>query len=503
MDGWCPPLAAIELDSATRALARPRVLLMLAIALAIGLFAIAQGDAPRGDPLAYAEHAHAIATDAAAYFREPTNHPFAMRIGVTLPLAVIYRALGVSTWTTNLPCLIAAIVTLLVVYAAAPSDRAKRAGLAFTASSTALVLHGGQLNADLLCGAATAVSLLLLSRRDRSGSAWWVAGAVAVWFCAFLIKETTIWFAPAWIYAIAVDVHAIGWRRGARRFAPALGLGLALGVMYLAACAHVWGDPVARITGINAIAGDHHWTSRGRSIGWWWFRLTVGPPLVFITTFGVALAVAVVASPRTTGASRLWVVATASYLVMFWFGSASSDEYVPLPLTHGRMLTEALPGVLVVAALAGETLRWRRGWVVLVAVAAALPIAGVTAYVGLRERPETALHAALRDDLAAAGRDVVIVCPDFHCLQATPFYFGFRVPASARIVSVAELTASPPPAGAAVRVVVTPRRVADDASIMDTIEALELRPVFWHHRVRLYDAGDGGQLHTALRRRNQ
>jgi 4-amino-4-deoxy-L-arabinose transferase-like glycosyltransferase len=129
---------------------QPRVLLLLAIAFQIVVFVVGRRDVPNDDALAYADNAYKIGVDPTAYFQAPTNHPFVTRVGITLPLAAIFQVLGVSAWTTNLPSLLAAIVVLLVTYAAAPTARAKRIGLGFACASTALLQYGTELNADLL-----------------------------------------------------------------------------------------------------------------------------------------------------------------------------------------------------------------------------------------------------------------------------------------------------------------------------------------------------------------
>jgi hypothetical protein len=219
---------------------------------------------------------------------------------------------------------------------------------------------------------------------------------------------------------------------------------------------------------------------------------------MYLTTFGVALIVAAVAAPRVAKMHRLWVVATASYLLMYWFGSGSSDEYLPLPLTHRRMLMAVLPGVLVLAALASEALPWHRRWVAIVGAATVLPFVGVLAYVVLRDRPETTLYAAIREETG----DVLVVCPDFRCLSAVPFAFGFRVPPRMRVTSVTDFVDAPPPTGARVRVVVKPRARANlygGVAIVQPIEALHLPAIVSHRTERLYDAGDGADLHRVLR----
>ena len=477
----------------------PIRVLAIALTVQIAVFVVARVDTPSDDPLAYSENAHAIATDFDEFFTDPPNHPFAMRVGITMPLAVIYRVVGAGPLTTHLPSLLAAVAILLVVYTAAPTAHAKLAGIGFTVCSTLLMRHASELDVDLLCGAAIAVMLLLLSRRDRS--TWLIAGAVVVWFFAFLIKETAIWFAPAWIYAIVVDLRAAGWRTVARTYAPPLVIGLVLAIGYLAICAYVWNDPLARFAGIDGLAGQHLWSSRGYSTARWIERLTWGPPWLFATTLGLPFLVAVVGARRITGPDRLWLVATAGFLVMFWFGSASTRTYEPLPL-HERMILPALPGVLVLATTASAKLTWNRIWIAVIALATVVPYTKAVETAARRELPETATYAALRAEVAAEPtRAFVIVCPEVRCLSVSRFQFRFAPPANVRIAHARDFASSPLVSGAKVRVIVNLRH-ARDPSIDARISALGLPPTASHRHVRLYDAGDGLRLHAALHERD-
>lgn len=412
-----------------------RALLGFAIVVQTMIFVVAQGDLPVDDPLAYAENAHAIASDPAEHFRAPLNHPFAMRIGITLPLAALFSLFGVTQITTNLPSLLASIVILLVVYAAAPTARSKRIAIGFTVFSAALVRYGPQLDVDLVCGAISALSILLLARRR-------IAGAVALWFCAFLVKETTIWFTPVWLYVIAVDIRALGWRCALRRFAPGFVVGAALAVAYVVTCSLVWGDGLARVHGIDALA--HPWAPRGRSAYWWLARMTWRPPLAFVATFGVAVLVGIAGARRIADRDRLWLVAAGSYLALFWFGSASTTAYVPLPINQPRMLMVALPCVLVVATLATAQLR-HRGLIALVAAATVVPFAFALIAAIRRDHPEATLHHAIRADALRGGR-VLVVCGDFRCLATVPYVFGYRVPPNLAVVAAPDFAHGPLPA---------------------------------------------------------
>ena len=187
----------------------PRHALAIALALLTVLFVLGQQDMPPDDPLYYAEFAREIAKDPAAAFGMASTYPWHMRIGLALPLALFYPLFGVSTLVTNLPCLLAATGILLVVYVAAPTPRAKVCAMVLTATCAPLVRFATTLNVDLPCAALLACSVLWLSWRDRPR---WLAAAMAMWFAAFLVKETAIWGAPIWAYAMISDLRTSSWR---------------------------------------------------------------------------------------------------------------------------------------------------------------------------------------------------------------------------------------------------------------------------------------------------
>src|SRR5438046_2487035 len=84
--------------------------------------------------------------------------------------------------------------------------------------------------------ALVGVSVLGLARRERARGAMWTVAAMLALVAAFLVKETAVWCAPIWIHVIARDLRLAGWRVVVRRFGPALGVGVVLGIAYLAIC---------------------------------------------------------------------------------------------------------------------------------------------------------------------------------------------------------------------------------------------------------------------------
>ncbi len=149
----------------------PGFALLFACVIATLLFVVGQGDFVASDPLWYADVANALSRNPREVFATHENHPFVMRIGLTIPLALLYRLFGVSTHVTNLPCLLSVLTILLVVFVAfvaAPTPRAKLFALLFGVFSTPLILHATVLNVDLWPALGSAIRRSAEKQMDSS-----------------------------------------------------------------------------------------------------------------------------------------------------------------------------------------------------------------------------------------------------------------------------------------------------------------------------------------------
>ncbi len=490
-----------------------RVALLVAIVLEVLILVASQGDFAASDPLWYADIAHHISVAPGEFFTDPPRHPFQMRVGLTLPLALIYRVFGVSLLTTNLPAILAALGILLVVYAAAPTPRAKLCGLVLVLACTPLVRYASMLNVDLPAAALMAAVTLFLARRERSTA--WVVLAMVTWFAAFLVKETALWCAPIWVYVALVDLRARGLRSAARRYVPALAVGAALAIAYLVVCARIWGDPMARFAGIEELTDGHAWSMTNKSAAEWIERLGWATPLALGKLFLATLLPAVLAPWLLRKEDRIWLVSTAAIVALFWFGSTSLSAYAPLPMST-RMMLPVLPGILVLATLATdgalerlEGSRWRTPLVVAFALAVIVPGAASIRFLVTRPRPETAASAIVRAAAADPARRVVLVCGDPRCAPIATFYFGFKPPPNVTIVFAGDFARMARPDGITAFMMVNLRRGASSEWVdpatdplgykVEKIEELKLPVLIQHGSVRLYDGGDGLRVWEALR----
>jgi hypothetical protein len=502
-----------------RVLRRPWIALVVALVAICMLFVFGRPDFVAADPLWYAGIAHSISVDPWSVLAPQEIHPFVMRIGLTVPLALAYRAFGVSGIVTNLPSLIAAIGVLLTVYAAATTPRAKLIGLAMCTASVPLFHQMVLLGVDLPSAALMGCSVLYLTRRDRLRGWLWLVAAVAAWGAAFLVKETALWCAPIWIYAIVVDIRAAGWRRTVRVFAPAIATGLVLGAGYLVLCARVWGDPLARLHGITqAVANVRNspyvdsWAMAGSPASEWLARLTWQVPWLLIQMFGATLVPVVLAPWLVRQRDRIWIVAVATIVGLYWFGSSTTREYIPLPISQ-RMIIPALPFILVTAAIAADRAieRWRlaegrRRAIIVVFAATVVGVAVRPIGIALAHaHPETDAFATIQRELATAPEQhFVLVCGEPRCLEIAQWYFGFEPQPNIAFVHANDFSASTLPSNVHVQALVNRIR-AQGAHRTDPksdrtadITALGLPVLAGNKNVSLYDAGDGVALQRAL-----
>ncbi len=486
-------------------LKRPWLALVATLAAYTIIYVLGQGDFVASDPLWYADIAHTLSVEPSTVFTPAELHPFVMRIGLTVPLSLLYRAFGVSTLVTNLPSLVAALGIVLVVYAAATTARGKLVGMFFCLTCIPLLHHGLLLNVDLPCAALMSLVVLCLSRRlGPRGRAWLVAASVA-WLAAFLVKETAIWCAPVWLYAIVSDARARSPRDVLRSYAPALLVGAVLLAAYLLLCVHLWGSALARFQGVEAISEEHAWSMHGKSSGAWLARLTWQPAWFVIGLFQCLLVPATAAAWWVRGPERIWAFATATFLALYWFGSASLSSYSPLPIS-GRMILPVLPGILVCATLATEQVlahwrsRWR--WIVIgaVALALAVPALRTIAALATRQAPEATAFQRIRGDVRAhPDQRFALVCAEPRCMAIANFYFELELPPNLQLVTAMQLQSGIATVHAdRVFVLVNAARGAHGENLTAEVDRLHLPVLFSSRHIRLYGAPSGDDLARAL-----
>ncbi len=372
---------------------------------------------------------------------------FDFRLGVILPVALIYKMFGVTILTTHLYPLCAALALIAIVWVALPDVKARLFGLAFCLTSVPLFDGAVDLYRDLIASAWLAASVALLDARlanaVRAGS-WPLFPVLAVGcvFGAFLAKESAYWVLPVWFYVFVRDMRSceggLLWRRF---YLPVLMTGVVLGMFYLWFNAVVWGDPWAQLSTIAAAFAKQ----RAHPDAWWTIysghsllsRLTLEPALMLYRSFGPVLVFALLGFFVLPRALVVWGVYTASCLALFWFGSTNLSHYDPLPL-YPRYILPALPGLYIVAASFAARLDFAGArWPVVGCGLVAVLVLAITAVPYVRyvrgwsgiENGEAAAMQIVRAAVAAQPATAyVLVTADARSAAALAFYFSYAYP---------------------------------------------------------------------------
>jgi len=430
------------------------VSLVLVLVVLAGLWIFCPQELIASDPLAYAQRAFAVAHD----HDFGVGDVFDQRIGVTVPVALLYSALGVGIRSTNLWPLAAMLTIALVVCLALPDERSRIAGALLCLTSVPLFSSSLALYPDVIAAAFMAASSLILSERvlwlDRRVGFLAPITAVMLLFLAFLAKESAYWVLPLWIGAWIVDARAPDAAIRMRRFhLPALVTGVVLGALYLAFCRAAWGHPFARLATLQALTGHHLWSWDRAGAGLLARRLTVSPIRLLFEQYGIGvLLLALFGLGFAPRSLRLWQGYAVACLFCFWFGTTSFTRYEPLPLLD-RMTLPMLPAFYVLAAYAvsriaipsPRAVRLNRLLPSLVILAfAAWPFVRHLAAVRANPLPEAAamsfVERAVREH---PEREYRVVCADIRSPAILEFYFGFRYPPNLRVLSMDDLKNEP------------------------------------------------------------
>ena len=313
------------------------------------------------DDMAYARIAHELATG--TFELEPST--FHHRFLVTVPLAAIYQAVGVTGWSTLLWPVLCSLGSLAIVYALALASfgrvAALCAGVLFLAS-TAQIRYATNLRPDPVLSFFMLATLLVLVRARRPGvdgarALAWAALAAAGVALAVLAKESIVWMFPFLIGLAALDLAK---RQNVRFWVAFAAFGAAAGAAFFGAYAAFAGDPFARIAALE-YHNESLYSFRGRGVPAYLRRLTYEPAAFLLGDkgYGVSLALAlpvaigcVAARATDLRPARLFAAYLAVLTGAFWFGSTSLSEYNPLPV-DGRLM---LPLLAPLCLLAGACL---------------------------------------------------------------------------------------------------------------------------------------------------
>lgn len=435
----------------------PAALLIVLMSAYVGLWASYPQEIIASDPLIYSRNAYSLSIDASSYLNNPASkRVFGHRLGVSVPVAFIYKVLGVNIYTTNLWPLCAVLLIFVGVYAALPTAKSKAFGVCFCFGSIMLFKSSIALYPDIICSALMFLATIFLFYRKRAEHSGWLQYgtpilAMTFLFFAFLAKESAYWALPIWFYALGIDIKNKDYGVLKRFYVPAIATGLVLGIAYLLFCYAIWDDCLARLRAVEAVSGKHAWLLKDASTAEWVRRLTRGPFRMLRAEYGLMItfsAIGVWFVPKT---HRLWVYYSLCIALFYWFGSVSLSSYQPMPLVP-RMTVPLLPGLLIVSALFAALLcslptypPWfQRTIAASIVILTILPLG---AYLKTWDESDTAESQAMSivkaEVLSKSNQSFLLLCSDERSPRSLAFHFGFQYPKNLVVQSIESFLKEP------------------------------------------------------------
>lgn len=384
---------------------------LIAVALfAILLRAIGYDGLAVSDDMGYAHFADRIAT---GLFRLEHHH-YAIRFGMTAPVALLYSLFGMHEWTTALYPLAASVAASVLLAAIGCRIGGPMAGLfsgLLLASLPMEALYGGMLVPEAVLQAVLLAAALLYVVADQRSSPL-LAGLSGVAFgLAFLVKEPAVFVLAAFVLFGLLQ----------RRYR--LAIALAAGAAFVAGTEFAlfyWatGDPFFIHSAMKVHnAGMARW-AQTLDLPYRLFKYY--PRILLVPSSFVGLHGLIATGAALYGVFRwrkpayalliLWAVFPYLYLN---FGSSSFREFVPLPAAH-RYLLVTFPPLLLLAGLglAGVAARGRRWLPVVGLVMAFACAAGVWGVLDMKAQHEgrrtTAALKAFVQEAEAGGQSLCL-----------------------------------------------------------------------------------------------
>lgn len=387
------------------------------VLIAVGVFAIllraiGYDGLAVSDDMGYAHFAERIAN---GQFRIEHHH-YAIRFGMTAPVALLYFLFGMQEWTTVLYPLAGSVAAPVLLAAIGCRIGGAAAGLIsglLLASLPMEALYGGMLVPEAVLQPALLAAALFYVVADQR-SLPLLAGLSGVAFgLAFLVKEPAVFVLAAFV------LFGLLQRRYRLAIALAAGAALVAGTEF-ALLYWATGDPFFIHSAMKVHnAGMQRW-AQALDLPYRLFKYyprILLVPNTFVGLHGLIATVAAVYGllrwkKPVYGLLLLWAAIPFLYLN---FGSSSFREYMPLPAAH-RYLLVIFPPLLLLAGLglAGVATRGRKrllGVGLLVAIACTAGAWGLLDLKAQHEgrRTTAALKAFVRE--AEAGGQSLCLAP--------------------------------------------------------------------------------------------
>jgi 4-amino-4-deoxy-L-arabinose transferase-like glycosyltransferase len=359
------------------------------------------------DDLDYAGYARQIAQHS---YRLESYHP-AVRYGLLLPVALVYRLFGVHEWTTVAVPLIssslAAMLTALVAAELSGLSAGWISGL-LMATFPLDVRYGSVLVPEPLLQVILVSGALLFVLAHRRNSVFLGAAAGFSFGISYLVKEPGIFF------AIAFAVFALLQREW--RLASSLLAGMAL--VIAAEMVWYWSQSGDLLFRLHALAAHNSETNRNEQLAYrlWqvYPRMMLKPNIDFGVHSVFAVGFVVIGWRYWRGSWTAWLLLLWAALPFLYlnFGTSSFSFYWALPAAP-RYISPIYPPLFVLAAIA--SFKWAgnrpKPRCLVTAMVALISVVGV--YCGLATRGtgyRTGHVRRLKEIAAVTLRDNSHIC---------------------------------------------------------------------------------------------
>ncbi|MCA8830715.1 ArnT family glycosyltransferase [Hymenobacter pini] len=467
--------------------------LLLVVAVTLAYFFLTHEGLYALDDYYYSRYAHQLLSGTFRLEPDPQGQlhdPLKERYLIFGPVAVFFQLFGLNIISATLWPLLATLGCAGLIWGL----YRRREQVVASGAMLLLGLHYFTLNLTnylypdniLMFWCLASAVVLLRGREPGLRAGWWGAGFALLNFAALLSKETIAYYLPFYLGVLGFDAWH---RRHGRFWLAALGLGALLLLGYLGVYWHYTSDALYRI---HLIEHTNEYLKEGNFLvgnrAALLARIT-WQPLSFFVGAGLGLMLVLAAgalgrqaSGDSTPDRRFWLVLAGSTLLLYWVGSTSLSSYNPITLLP-RMTTPllpplalaagfglrravqeggwrlwaagllllalagwlhnavailyALPGVWLLAAAGGSTLRQWPTWIrratpgFAAATVAVLALALAIRPVYFMRKPSVSEHFAqdrtIRRHLQSPARGTVLV--DDYLIGNYDFYYGFQMPA--------------------------------------------------------------------------
>jgi Dolichyl-phosphate-mannose-protein mannosyltransferase len=321
------------------------------------------------DDLGYYQYAHLISQG----LYSPDLHHYAIRYGLTVPVAFVYRVFGTTEWTTVAVPYLASVASVLVVVVIGHKLFDFRTGFTagFLLATFPLSIHFATiLVPEPVAQLYVLLAIVLYLYTDRRYSPVLAVASGVFLALAYLTKEWSLFIVPAVLIDAAVRRR---WRVCSFIAAGAIAV---LGIEHL----YYWvstGDVLFRLHALSKVVTDPYALDESRYLAYRLFKHYPRMMLVPSRDFGIHSLFTLVLIPVAFLTARfrqlllliLW--ALIPFLFMN-FGSLSFSHYMPM-FSQPRYLEIIYPPLFLMAGLVIErsTVRgWRFVWLVALAVVA-------------------------------------------------------------------------------------------------------------------------------------